>query len=102
MSVFAVTTVKGPAWDATRGRREQAGWDAHATFMDALVDAGLVILGGPIGDGEDVLLVFEAEDERALSARLADDPWQVNGMLAVGEVRPWTIWLDGTRRGRAG
>jgi uncharacterized protein len=31
--------------------REQTYWDDHARFMDALFDAGVVILGGPFADG---------------------------------------------------
>ena len=37
MAIFVLTMVKGPAWNAARGRREQDAWDDHAAFMDALV-----------------------------------------------------------------
>jgi hypothetical protein len=47
---FLVERAKGPAWDHTRARREQEGWDANAAFMDALAEEGFVILGGPIGE----------------------------------------------------
>lgn len=94
MAVFAVTRVAGPQWDASRGRREQVGWDEHAAFMDRLVDEGFVILGGPIGDGQEVLLAVEADDEDEVVARLRADPWEP-GLLALGSVRAWTIWLDG-------
>ncbi len=52
MAHFAVTQEHGPAWDQARDLREQEGWDAHATFMDGLVDDGFVILGGPLGPDE--------------------------------------------------
>ena len=97
MTVFAVTRVAGPHWDASRARREQSGWDEHAAFMDRLVDEGFVILGGPIGDGQEVLLAVEAGDEAEVVARLGADPWEP-GLLATGSVRAWTVWLDG--RGR--
>jgi hypothetical protein len=29
------------------------------------------------------------------STRLADDPWDQHGMLAVTSIRPWTVLLDG-------
>jgi hypothetical protein len=32
---------RGPSWDPSRERRAQDGWDAHAEFMDELVDEGL-------------------------------------------------------------
>jgi hypothetical protein len=90
--------VNGPAWDASRPRREQPGWDAHAAFMDSLVEDGFVVLGGPIGDGEDVLLAVEAADEAEITDRLQDDPWTPTDQLRVGEIRPWTVWLDGRHR----
>jgi uncharacterized protein YciI len=95
MAFFALTTVYGPSWDASRGRREQDAWDEHAAFMDGLVDDGFVILGGPIGDGERVMLVVEATDEREIEARLGEDPWSSMGLLRIGEIQPWAIWLDG-------
>jgi uncharacterized protein YciI len=98
MGVFAVTMDKGPAWDSSRGRREQAGWAEHAAFMDALVTDGFVLLGGPLGDGERVLLAVEAPDGAAVHARLAADPWQPAGLLVTGRVEPWLLWLDGRAR----
>src|SRR5436190_1287048 len=60
---FLVTQVAGPAWDYSRPRREQDGWDEHAAFVDGLAAEGLIVLCGPVGD-PDVgpgLVVFEAE-----------------------------------------
>jgi uncharacterized protein YciI len=113
MGYFLVTEECGPAWDASRPRREQDDWDAHAAFMDALVEDGFVVLGGPVGDGARVLLVIEAEgragdrawprvgeaiDARvgeAVEARLAEDPWIRTGILRVATIEPWEILLDG-------
>jgi uncharacterized protein YciI len=91
---YLVEQGRGPAWDFSKRRREQAGWDEHAAFMDALTDEGVVVLGGPIGedDGENVLLVVDAESESAIRARLAEDPW-ANGMLTIESVKPWSVWL---------
>ncbi|MCL2536567.1 MAG: hypothetical protein FWE39_20600 [Nocardiaceae bacterium] len=95
MAIFAVTTVRGPAWDPERGVRQQAGWDEHAAFMDGLVQRGHVVLGGPIGgEGDEVaLLAMRAEDAAAIRDLFADDPWSASGVLSVGEIRAWTIWL---------
>jgi uncharacterized protein YciI len=62
--------------------------------MDALTEEGVIILGGPIGegDGEDSLLIVEVESEAAVRARLAADPW-LRGVLAIKSVEPWTVWL---------
>jgi uncharacterized protein YciI len=65
--------------------------------MDALTAEGVVILGGPVGegDGEDVLLVVDVESEAAIRARLADDPWG-DDMLTTRSVEPWSVWLRAT------
>ena len=95
---FLVKRAHGRNWDASRLRREQEGWDAHASFMDELVEDGFVVLGGPVGDGDghSALLVVEAESEGHVRSRLADDPWGED-MLATDSIEPWTIFLRGTR-----
>jgi uncharacterized protein YciI len=75
--------------------REQDEWDAHARFMDALTDDGFVVLGGPVGDGERVLLAVQAEGESEVEARFAEDPWRPMGLLLTAKIEPWEILLDG-------
>jgi hypothetical protein len=94
MAVFALTTSHGPGWDASRGIREQQAWDEHASFMDGLVDDGFVILGGPLDDGQRVLLMVEARDEQEVVARMGEDPWALLGLLRIGALERWSIWLD--------
>jgi len=100
MSYFLVTEEPGPSWDASRARREQDEWDAHAVFMDALVEDGFVVLAGPVGDGVRVLLVTEAETARDVEARLAEDPWMPMGILTVARIEPWEVLLDGREHAR--
>jgi len=95
MANFAVRLVHGPNWDQGRPIRGQAGWDEHAAFMDRLVDDGFIILGGPVGDGEQTLHAVEAADEDEIRARLARDPWASAGLLRIGPIEPWAFWLDG-------
>lgn len=96
---FAVTTAHGPNWDDTRPIRAQEGWEEHAAFLDGLVENGIVVLSGPLDDGEHALLIVDAPSEEDLRRRLAADPWSRAGLLEVGSVSRWRIWLDG--RGRA-
>ena len=86
----------GPEWRASLPLEQQSGWAAHADFMDALVDAGFVVLGGPLGDGHRVVHAVEAESEAAVRARLAEDPWS-GSHLVVASVEAWTLRLDGRR-----
>ena len=91
---FLVTRAWGPAWDPARPRRGQDGWDEHAAFMDALVDEGFVVLGGPVGDVDTgrALVVVQAECEGAVRERLARDPWPEE-LLTIESVERWSIWL---------
>jgi uncharacterized protein YciI len=96
VSYYVVTRSKGPAWDHARKRREQDGWDEHAAFMDELAAEGFVLLGGPLGeeDGDDALLIVDADSEAVVRARLAEDPWP-DEMLTTASIRPWTVLLRG-------
>jgi len=91
---YLVERANGPAWDYSRGRRAQAGWDEHAAFMDALTEGGFVVLGGPVGggDGDYNLLVIKASGEAEIRTRLVDDPWE-GSILTISSVRPWSVWL---------
>jgi uncharacterized protein YciI len=75
--------------------REQDGWDDHAAFMDGLVDAGFILLGGPVDGDTDTVHVLVADTEDAIRERLATDPWATNGMLTPVSIERWTVLLDG-------
>ena len=74
--------------------RDQQCWAGHAAFMDGLVDDGFIIVGGPVGDGEQTLHAVQAADENEIRARLAADPWAAAGLLRIGTIEPWALWLD--------
>ena len=101
MANFAVRLAHGPGWDSSRQTREQEGWAGHAAFMDGLVDDGFIILGGPVGDGEQTLHAVEAADENDVRARLAADTWAAAGLLRIGTIEPWALWLDSRQEKRA-
>ena len=94
---FVVERRSGPEWDASRPLEDQPGWEAHAEFMDRLVDSGFVVLGGPLADEQRVILVVEAASEEEVRATLARDPWS-GTHLVVASVEPWTVRLDGRAR----
>ncbi len=75
---------------------EQSDWPAHAAFMDGLVDAGFIILGGPLSDEHRVVHAVEAESEAAIRETLARDPWSETH-LVIDTIEPWTIRLDARR-----
>ena len=94
---LTVRRVRGPAWNAALPMRAQALWAEHAAFMNALAAEGLIVLGGPLGAGEETLLVFDSVSEDTVRARLDADPWTGSGLLEIGRVEPWTILLEGRR-----
>src|SRR5919106_6084891 len=97
MAMFLVVRRRsGPQWDRSRPLEEQSDWPAHASFMDELVDAGFIVLGGPLRDEHRVVHVVEAESEDAVRATFARDPWS-GTHLVVAAIEPWTIRLDGRR-----
>ena len=97
MAIFLVVLRRsGPEWDASRPLDEQSGWPAHAAFMDGLVDAGFIVLGGPLADEARVVHAVEAESAAAVRTMLARDPWSETH-LRVDTIDPWTIRLDGRR-----
>jgi uncharacterized protein YciI len=97
MAMFLVMLHRsGPQWDPSRPLEDQSGWPEHAAFMDGLVDAGLIVLGGPLADEHRVVHIMEAESEQAVRATLARDPWSETH-LRVDSIEPWTIRLDGRR-----
>ena len=99
MGLYVVRLERRGPWDWSRDLRQQAGWDEHARFMDDLVHAGFILLGGPLEGERETLQVVEAESETAIRERLAEDPWARNGMLRPVRIERWTVLLDGLRAG---
>ena len=98
MAMFhVVVTRTGPNWRHGRPLEEQSGWTEHAAFMDGLVDAGFIVLGGPLGDEHRVVHAVQAPSEAAVRETLARDPWS-ESHLQVESLQPWTIRLDARDR----
>ena len=91
---FLAISSAGPNRDFSKGTREQAFWDEHATFIDRLVDDGFILMGGPFVDEGGSLLIFNAEDENEVRAKLKNDPWTKEGILKLESVKRWEIFID--------
>src|SRR5215208_6552873 len=97
MAMFHVVVLRdGPEWDRSQPLEGQSGWEEHAEFMDALVDDGFIVLGGPLADEHRVVHAVEADSEEAVRATLARDPWR-DTHLRIDAIESWTIRLDGRR-----
>ena len=91
--VFVVLRSRGPAWDESKPLEAQAGWPAHAAFMDALFEERFAALVGPLEGTRDALLVVRASSASAIVERLASDPWTTNGLLVTKQISPWQLRL---------
>jgi hypothetical protein len=86
----------GPDYDRSLPLEQQSGWDRHAASRDGLVDAGFIVLGGPLGDEHRVVHVVDAASADEVRETLARDPWS-GTHLVVDSVDAWTLRLDARR-----
>ena len=77
---------------------DQVAWPEHAAFMNLLVDEGFVVLGGPVGEGERVLLVVSADSEAAIRRRIEADPWTPLRLLPIASIEAWRVLLGSPSR----
>jgi len=83
----------GPTWQ-TGSVREQPDWDAHAEFVDRLVERGIFVMGGPFADNSGSLSIYEGVDEAEARAIVSDDPFLHNGVFELEDVRAWDVFVD--------
>ena len=91
--LFVVTRVRGTAWNQSLAMEEQACWQEHADFMNALHGDGFVILGGLLTGTSEILLVVHADSSDDVRTKLAADPWSDMGLLTIARVEPWELRL---------
>ena len=95
--LWAVRRLRGGPWDWSRDLREQDGFEEHAAFMDALVEDGFIVVGGPVDGEREVLHIVSAPSEQAIRDRLSEDNWEQDGKLETTSVEGFTALLDGRR-----
>jgi len=83
----------GPTWDSG-SVRDQPGWDAHAAFVDELVERGTMVMGGPFSDDSGSMILLEGVDSSAAEQLFDADPFVENGVFVLDEIREWTIFVD--------
>src|SRR4051794_35378509 len=83
----------GPEWNSARPMEQQTKWREHAAYMDELVEAGTILLGGPLSDQHRVVLVVQASDSESVAALMGADPW-AESHLRVEAVEAWDVRLD--------
>lgn len=84
----------GPAWADGGPPEAQPGWDEHATFVDALVDEGTIVMGGPLSDYSGSIVILEGITREEGLALMNRDPFVQNGVFIVEDVADWTVYVD--------
>ena len=83
----------GASWRPSLPPEQQSAWPEHAAFIDALLDSGFIVLGGPLADQHRVVMAVEADSEDDVRAVLAQDPWS-GSHLVLASLEPWELRLD--------
>src|SRR5688500_4654514 len=91
---LGVVRRSGTEWDPPLPLDAPSGWPAHASFMDGLVDSGMLVLSEPLADEHRLTRALEAESQDVIRDTLARDPWSETH-LRIDTIDPWTIRLDG-------
>jgi hypothetical protein len=86
----------GPRWDPSRPHEEQSDWDAHAAFMDGLVDTGFIVLAGRSPTSTASCMWSRPSRRRPYAQRSRAIPWS-ESHLRVDSIEPCTIRLDARR-----
>jgi hypothetical protein len=61
--------------------------------MNDLHRDGFVVLGGPLEETIDVLLIVRAQSEEEITGRFAQDPWTPMDLLRITRIDPWNLRL---------
>lgn len=96
---FVIFFAPGTAWIAGKTSREQPYWTEHAAFMDALLEDGIVIMGGPFADYSSIMIVLEASDENEVRNLFERDPFVARGIFRLSSVHEWHVFLDARKKG---
>ena len=86
---YAVWREPGSAWRPSFDMEEQPKWREHRAFMNKLTEEGFAVMGGPLGQSGEILLVVEAENQGEVRKRLAADPWTAAQILTIKRIAPW-------------
>jgi uncharacterized protein len=83
----------GPTW-VSGSVKEQPNWDEHAEFVDALIERGTFVMGGPFSDNSGTMILLEGIDADEAARILEEDPFMQNGVFELEEIREWTVFVD--------
>ena len=83
----------GPTWKSGLPE-EQPGWEAHAEFIDDLIERGVFIMGGPYAGKLGSMSLWEGMNAAEVRDVMRDDPFVRNGVFEIEDVADWTVYVD--------
>jgi uncharacterized protein YciI len=83
----------GPAWE-TGLPEDQPGWDAHAEFIDDLIERGVFVMGGPYTNKRGSMSLWEGMSADEVRQTMQSDPFVLNGVFEIEDVADWTVYVD--------
>ncbi|MEQ6898012.1 YciI family protein [Microbacterium sp. KR10-403] len=67
----------------------------HVAFLTRLHDEGVLYMSGPlVDDPPRATLILEEADRAALEARMDQDPFFANGLIARRDIAEWRVVFD--------
>ena len=83
----------GPIWESG-SPEDQLGWDAHAEWVDALIENGTFVMGGPLSDNSGSVSLLDGLTAAEAKELVVSDPFVANGVFELDSVRDWTVYVD--------
>jgi uncharacterized protein YciI len=93
-NVYLVFFGTGSSWEPGIGSPEQAGFRAHADYLNEIDKQNRLVIGGPLEDYSNILLALEADSADQVRDALKADPWIVQGKLLIERIMQWTLLVD--------
>lgn len=91
MPTFAVSYAYAPGSEEARAAHRPA----HLAFLQGLHRAGILYMSGPLASTDpSALLILQDTDRDTLSARLDEDPFFTEGLIAQRTVAEWNVFFD--------
>jgi uncharacterized protein YciI len=63
----------------------------HRVYLKSLIDAGKLVICGPITDNTGGLIVYNVDDESEVEGIIKADPFYKCGVFHTWTIRPWKI-----------
>ena len=83
----------GPTWESGPPE-DQPDWEAHADWVDGLIENGTFVMGGPFSDYSGSVNLLEGLTAHGAKELIATDPFVLNRVFVVDSIRDWTVYVD--------